>query len=177
LRDIISTIPNNIINIIISVIMFHALLSCTSVLQLVSAQEQTRLEAVTDQGTFKVQIIWTSNAIGSANMFEVHFFDPDTGNEIEDVKYDISVYREDKLEVQRPDQVSVVQEIFFEDVGSYEIRIDDVEDLGERTSIPIQVTPEFGINVLILSAAALSIGMLAARVNGNNLFRRTLNSS
>lgn len=175
LRDIISTIPNNIINIIISVIMFHALLSCTSVLQLVSAQEQTRLEAVTDQGTFKVQIIWTSNAIGSENMFEVHFFDPETGNEIEDVKYDISVYREDKLEVQRPDQVSVLQEIFFEDVGSYEIRIDDVEDLGERTSIPIQVTPEFGINVLILSAAALSIGMLAARVNGNNLFRRTLN--
>jgi hypothetical protein len=108
-------------------------------------------------------------------MFEVHFFDPETGNEIEDVKYDISVYREDKLEVQRPDQVSVLQEIFFEDVGSYEIRIDDVEDLGEHTSIPIQVTPEYGINVLILSAAALSIGMLAARVNGNNLFRRTLN--
>jgi len=155
--------------------MFHVLLSCTSVVQLVSAQEQTRLEAITDQGTFKVQIIWTSNAIGSANTFEVHFFDPDTGNEIEDVKYDISVYREDKLEIQRPDQVSVFQEIFFEDVGSYEIRIDDVEDLGERTSIPIQVTPEFGINVFILSAIALSIGMLAARVNGNNLFRRTLN--
>ena len=155
--------------------MFHGLLSCTSVFQLVSAQEQTQLEAFTDQGTFKVQIIWTSNAIGSANMFEVHFFDPDTGNEIEDVKYDISVCIEDKLEIHRPDQLSVFQEIFFEDVGSYEIRIDDVEDLGERATIPIQVTPEFGINVFILSAAALCIGMLAARVNGNNLFRRTIN--
>ncbi len=155
--------------------MFHALLSCTSIFQLVSAQEQTQLEAFTDQGTFKVRIIWTSNAIGSANMFEVHFFDPDTGNEIEDVKYDISVCREDKLEIHRPDQISVFQEIIFEDVGSYEIRIDDVEDLGERATIAIQVTPEFGINVFILSAAALSIGMLAARVNGNNLFRRTIN--
>ncbi len=155
--------------------MFHASLSCTSVLQLASAQEQTILEAITDQGTFKVQVIWTSNAIGNENIFEIHFFDPDTGNEIEDVKYDISIYREDKLEIHRPDQVSAFQEIFFEDVGSYEIRIDDVEDLGERTSISIQVTPEFGINVFILSAAALSIGMLAAWVNGNNLFRRTLN--
>ena len=155
--------------------MFHALLSCTSVLQLVSAQEQTRLEAVTDQGTFKVQIIWTSNAIGSANMFEVHFFDPDTGNEIEDVKYDISVYREEKLEIQRPDQVSVFQEIFFEDVGSYEIRIDDVEDLGERTSIPIQVTPEFGLELSVLYVIAVGIVMLAIRANSNNLFRHAIN--
>ena len=148
---------------------------CTSVFQLVSAQDQIRLEALTDQGTFRVEIIWTSNAIGSANMFEVHFFDPDTGNEIEDVKYDISICREDKLEIHRPDQLLVFQEILFEDVGSYEIRIDDVEDLGERATIPIQVTPECRINVFLLSAAALTIGILAARVNGNNLFRRTLN--
>jgi hypothetical protein len=175
LRDIILTIPNNIIDIIIRVIIFHALLSCTSGLQLVSAQEQIRLEAVTDQGTFKVQIIWTSNAIGSANMFEVHFFDLDTGSEIEDVKYDISVYREDKLEIQRPDQVSMFQEIFFEDVGSYEIRINDVEDLGERTTIPIQVTPEFGLELSILYVIAVGIGMLAVRANSNNLFRRATN--
>ncbi len=155
--------------------MFHALLSCTSVLQLVSAQEQTRLEAVTHQGTFKVQIIWTSNAIGNANMFEVHFFDPDTGDEIEDVKYDISVYREDKLEIHRPDQLSVFQEIFFEDVGSYEIRIDDVEDLGERTSIPIQVTPEFGLELSVLYVIAVGMVMLAVRANSNNLFRRAIN--
>ena len=167
--------PSIIINIIISVIMFHGLLFCTFVFQVVSAQEQTQLEAVTDQGTFKVQIIWTSNAIGSANMFEVHFFDPDTGNEIEDVKYDISVYREGKLEIQRPDQVSILQEIYFEDIGSYEIRIDDIEDLGERATIPIQVTPEFGLEVYLLYFIAVGIGMLAVRADSNNLFRRHIN--
>jgi hypothetical protein len=151
--------------------MIHGLLSCTFVFQLVSAQEQIRLEAVTDQGSFKVQLIWTSNAIGSANMFEVHFVDPDTSNEIEDVKYDISIYNEDKLEIERLDQVSTFQEFYFEDVGSYEIRIDDVEDLGEHTTIPIQVTPEFGLDETLLTAAILGAVLVTAVMSKNNLFR------
>jgi hypothetical protein len=153
--------------------MFYALLSCTSVFQLVSAQEQTRLEAVTDQGTFNVQIIWTSNTIGGSNMFEIHFIDSDTESEIEDVKYDISIYRDDRPEIQRLDQVSIFQEFFFEDVGSYEIRIDDIEDLGERTTIPIKVTPEFGLTTILLTAAILGVVVVSAiRSNNNNLFRQ-----
>ncbi|HEX2169449.1 MAG TPA: hypothetical protein VHF65_04045 [Nitrososphaera sp.] len=149
------------------------MLSCTSVFQLVSAQEQTRLEAVTDQGTFKVQIIWTSNAIGGSNMFEIHFIDSDTESEIEDVKYDISIYRDDQPEVQRLDQVSIFQEFFFEDVGSYEIRIDDIEDLGEHATIPIKVTPEFGHKTILLTAAILGVIVVSAiRSNNNNLFRQ-----
>jgi hypothetical protein len=146
-------------------------LLCTSVFQIVIAQEQIRLEALTDQGTFKVQIMWTSNELGSANVFEVHFIDPDTGIEIEDVKYDISIYKEDKLEVQRLDQVLMFQEFFFEDLGSYEIRIDDVEDLGERTTIPIQVTPEFGLDKILLTAATLGAVLVIAVRSNNNLFR------
>jgi hypothetical protein len=173
LNNIISTIPNIIINIIISVIMFHALLSCISVFQLVSAQEQTRLEAVTDQGTFKVQIIWTSNAIGDSNIFEIHFIDSDTESEIEDVKYDISIYRDDRPEIQRLDQISIFQEFFFEDVGSYEVRIDDIEDLGERATIPVKVTPEFGLKTILLAAAIVGIVVVSViRSNNNNLFRQ-----
>jgi hypothetical protein len=111
-------------------------------------------------------------------MFEIHFIDPDTGSEIEYIKYDISVYRDDKVvEVQRLDQVSMFQEFFFEDIGSYEIIIDDIEDLGEGATVPIQVTPEFNLKVFILSAAA--IGIIAVFVtrasNGNNLFRHPIN--
>jgi len=153
--------------------VFHALLLCSSVFDIVYAQEQVRLEAFTDQSTFRIQIIWTSNTIGSANAFEVHFEDPDTGEEIKDVKYDISIYREDKLEVQRLDQVSMFQEFSFEDIGSYEIRIDDVEDLGEHAAIPIQVTPEFGLDEIFLTAATLgAVLVIAIRSNNNNnLFR------
>lgn len=154
--------------IIINVILFF---------QPVSAQEQIRLEEVTDQGTFKVEIMWISNNIGSPNIFRIHFVDPDTGSEIEDIKYDISIYRDDMPKIQRLDQTSIFQEFLFEEVGSYEIRIDDIEDLGERATIPIQVTPEFQLKLFVLSAAAaaLSIAMFAARASGNNLFRQSIN--
>jgi hypothetical protein len=152
------------------------LLSSVLVFQPTTAQEQIRLEAVSDQGTFKVEIMWISNDIGTANEFEIHFVDPDTGSEIEDVMYDISIYRDANPEIQRSDQTSIFQEVFFEEVGSYEIRIDDIEDLGERAIIPIQVTPEFQLEMFVLVAAALSIGVLAARTsNGNNLFRHSIN--
>jgi hypothetical protein len=164
--------------IIITVIMSLALLSSILAFQPIYAQEQIRLEAVTDQGTFKVEIMWISNDIGSANMFEIHFVDPDTGSEIEDIKYDVSIYRDGRPEpeIQRLDQTSIFQEFFFEQVGSYEIRIDDIEDLGEWAIIPIQVTPEFQLKVFILAASALGMAMLAARAsNGNNLFRHQIN--
>ena len=164
-----------IIIIIIAVILSLALLLLgTLAFQLISAQEQISLEAVTDQGTFQVEITWISNDIGSANMFEIHFTDPDTGAEIEDIKYDISIYRDGRPEIQRLDQISIFQEFFFEEVGSYEIRIDNIDDLGEGGTVPIQVTPEFQHEVFVLSAMALGIAMLAARANGNNLFRHAI---
>jgi hypothetical protein len=152
------------------------LLSDNSDFQLASAQEHILLETVTDQGTFKVKVIWTSNTIGSSNIFEIHFIDPDTETEIEHTKYDISVYRDGMVEVQRLDQVSMFQEFFFGDEGSYVIRIENIEDLGERAIIPIQVTPEFGLDMFILSASALMIGMFAVWIHsGKNLFRRSIN--
>jgi hypothetical protein len=165
-----------IIIIIIIVLLSLALLSSILAFQPTAAQEQIRLEAVTEQGTFKVEIMWIPNDIGSANIFEIHFVDPDTGSEIEDIKYDISIYRDDRPEIQRLAQTSIFQEFFFEGVGSYKIRIDDIEDLGEGATVPIQVTPEFQLKVFVLSAAAVGIAMLAARAsNGNNLFRHPIN--
>ena len=104
-------------------------------------------------------------------MFEIHFIDSDTESEIEDIKYDISIYRDDRPQIQRLDQVSIFQEFFFEDVGSYEIRIDNIEDLGERATIPIKVTSEFGLKTILLTAAILGVVVVnAIRSNNNNLF-------
>ena len=174
-------LASTVIILLISVILFLALSSSILAFQPIHAQEeqQIRLEAVSNQGTFKVEIMWIPNDISSANMFEIHFVDPDTGIEIEDIKYDISIYRayRPEPEIQRLDQTSIFQQIFFEQVGSYEIRIDDIEDLGEWAIIPIQVTPEFQLKVLfILAASALGIAILVARAsNGNNLFKHSIN--
>ena len=164
--------------VIINLVMSLALFSSILTLQPITAQEQIRVEALTDQGSFKVEILWMPNDIGNVNKFEIHFIDPDTGSEIEDVKYDISIYKDGRPKIQRLDQVSISQEFFFEEVGSYEIRIDDIEDLGERVLVPIQVVPEFQPPVLALSAsAALGLAVLAAAAaaNGNYLFRHQIN--
>jgi hypothetical protein len=165
----------NIIIIIIILLSLTSLANLLALLQPVAAQEQISLEAVSDQSTFRVQITWTPSNIGSPNRFDIRFIDPDTGSEIEDIKYDISIYSGDdedsSPEMQRLDQMSTYQEFSFEEQGFYEIRIDDIDDLDEGVTIPIQVTPEFRLGLFLFSAAALSIAVIAARHNANNLFR------
>lgn len=136
-----------------------------------SAQEQIVLEASSDQKTFTVEITWTPDDIGSANKFDMRFIEPETGEEIEDVMYDFSIYKGGDREVVRRDQTATRQEFAFDEAGSYEVRIDDIEGLGERVAIPIQVTPEFPISGLALAATALGWTTLIARHNSKNLFR------
>jgi hypothetical protein len=161
--------------ITIIIILSFALLATLLAFPHVAAQEQIRLEALTDQGTFRVEIMWTPNDIGSANTFDIRFIDPDTDSEIEDVKYDISISREGRPDFQRLDQISTFQEFSFEEQGSYEIRIGNIEDLGEGVTIPIQVTPEFRLEVFFMFVAScLGAAVIAARRNGNNLFRPSI---
>jgi hypothetical protein len=166
---------HGIITVIVIILSFLVLASLLLALQPVAAQGQIRLEALSDQDTFRVEITWTPTNIGSPNRFDIHFIDPDTGIEIEDIKYDISIYSDDEPEIRRLDQVSTFQEFSFEEEGSYEIRIEDIEDLGEGVTIPIQVTPEFQLELFLFSAAALCVAVIAARRNGNNLFRQPMN--
>jgi hypothetical protein len=161
-------------NIIIIIILPLALLANLLALQSVAAQEQIRLEAISDQSTFRVEITWTPTNIGNPNRFDIRFIDPDTSSEIEDIKYDISIYSDDddgEPEMRWLDQMSTFQEFSFEEQGSYEIKIDDIDDLDEGVTIPIQVTPEFRLDLFLFSAAALGAAVIAARHNGNNLFR------
>lgn len=152
-----------------SAILAFALLASLLAGTQAAAQEQIMLEAASDQGTFTVEITWTPDDIGSANAFDIRFIEPETGEEIEDVVYDFSIYSGDERQVLRRDQTATRQEFAFGEPGSYEIRIDDIEGLGERAAVPIQVTPEFPAGALAL-AAALGAAVLAA-ARHNNLFR------
>ena len=132
------------------------------------AQEQITLKAGSDQGTFMVEITWTPEDIGSANVFDLHFIDPETGEEIEGVVYDISIYKEGDREILLRDQTATRQEFTFDNPGSYTIRIDNIEGLGERAAIPIQVTPEFPTQTVALAVVAFGAVVIAARLNSNN---------
>jgi hypothetical protein len=141
----------------------------------VLAQEQIVLEALSDQGTFSVEITWTPDDIGSANVFDIRFIEPETGEEVEEIVYDFSIYNDGSREVLRRDQTDTRQEFTFEEQGSYTIRIDDIESLGERVAIPIQVTPEFPLGALALIAVAFGAAALVARRHNNSLFRQPTN--
>lgn len=158
-------------NAILAFALLSSLLACNQA----AAQEQIVLEAASDQGTFMVEITWTPDDIGSANAFDIRFVEPETGEEIEDIIYDISIYSGGDREILRRDQTATRQEFTFDEPGSYEIRIDDIEGLGEGVAIPIQVTPEFPFRTLVLVAAALGGAVLVSRRYSNNLFRQSTN--
>lgn len=135
-----------------------------------TAQEQIFLEAPSDQGTFTIKIAWTPDDIGRKNSFEIGFVEPETREEIEDVLYDISVYRAGEREILLRDQTAILQEFIFDEPGSYEIRIDDIENLGERVIIPIQVTPEFQLGGPSIVLAAFGVAVIAMILNSKSLF-------
>jgi hypothetical protein len=143
------------------------------------AQEQIKLEAHSDNGTFLVDIMWMPNKIGQLNTFDLHFIDPETRIEIEDVKYGISLYTQDgKLELQRINQTTTQQKFSFGHAGSYILRIDNIEDLGENVTIPLQATPEFSFGkeglvmtmTTLVSTIIITTMIFSRRKNSNSLF-------
>jgi hypothetical protein len=134
------------------------------------AQEQLQLQATSDHGAFLVKITWTPDEMRKANKFDIMFIDPETGREIEDIAYDISIYNGNSLELQRTGQLVTHQEFSFSNAGSYTIRISNIDGLVENVSIPIQVTPEFPAGTLAISMTIIGMIIYAARRNSNSLF-------
>jgi hypothetical protein len=140
-----------------------------------AAQEQTKLQAKSDHGAFLVEIRWTRDDIGKANTFDIRFIEPETGREIEDVRYDIAMYRGDTRETQRTDQESPQQKFLFSEPGSFTMMIKNIDGLDENVSIPIQVTPEFPLGALAIAAPIIGAIIIIARRNSNTLFSQRAN--
>jgi uncharacterized protein DUF6941 len=153
-------------NVILAFALLTSLLAGTQA----AAQDQTTLQAASDQGTFMVEIKWTQNDLGRVNSFDIRFIEPETREEIEDITYDFSIYMGDHREILRRDQIATRQEFTFEKAGSYVISIDDIEGLDEEVSIPIRVTPEFPLGTIMTVAMAFGAVAIIARRNSNNLF-------
>jgi hypothetical protein len=173
------------LNIVIILVLVLAALGMTTTLllaaQTASAQRQQpppiMLEALSDQGTFRVEVAWTPADIGADNTFGIRFIEPETNIELEDIRYDILLFRGDNTvqQLRRIDQTSLQQKFRFEEPGTYRIMINDIDGLDESVTIPIKVTPEFPAGAAGLTAAT-TIGsailfFAAKRNSNNNLFR------
>ena len=174
------------LNIVIILVLVLAALGMTTTplllaAQTASAQQQPppiMLEALSDQGTFRVEMAWTPADIGADNTFGIRFIEPETNIELEDIRYDILLSRGDNTvqQLRRVDQTSLQQKFRFEEPGTYRIMINDIDGLDESVTIPIEVTPEFPAGAAALTAAttigaAAILFFAAKRSNNNNLFR------
>jgi hypothetical protein len=132
-----------------------------------SAQEQTRIEAVSEEGTFLIHVDWTPNDLESEHIFSLTFIEPETESVLEDIQYNFVVFKgEGDQMLRRVDQVSTQQEVRFDETGPHTIVIEDIEGLGENASFTIQVTPEFPLGALIPVVVGTLLVIFAVRSKG-----------
>jgi plastocyanin len=126
------------------------------------------LQGTSTNDKFKVEVNWMPNDISKENTFDIKFLDSKSGKEIKGVTYDIVLLTGNKklAETYRSAQTAAQQKYIFGDQGSYILNIDKINNSpAESVNIPIQVTPEFPVNVLALTAiAALSSTIISSRL-------------
>ena len=98
-----------------------------------------------NQSSFKAQIAWISNAIGSENTFSIKFLNTSSGEELQNVTYDIMLFNEENhlSESHRSNQQMANQKYVFPEPGLYTLKIDNIGNTTARIDLPIQVVPEF----------------------------------
>ena len=99
------------------------------------------LQGTSDDGVFKVMVDWKRNNISKENTFDLTFLESKSGVHIENVIYDIMLFKDDKhiTESHRSSQTAKQQKFVFTDQGSYTLRMENINKTGAGINIPIQV--------------------------------------
>lgn len=101
------------------------------------------LQGISDDGVFKVMVDWKQANINKENTFDLTFIDSNSGVRIENIIYDIMLFKDDQhiTESHRPDQTANQQKFVFPDQGSYTLRFEKINNTGAGIDIPFQVLP------------------------------------
>lgn len=99
------------------------------------------LQGTSDDGVFKVMVDWKRNNINKENTFDLTFLESKSGVHIENVIYDIMLFKDDKhiTESHRSSQTAKQQKFVFTDQGSYILRMENINKTGAGINIPILV--------------------------------------
>ena len=131
-----------------------------------------------NQSSFKAQIAWISNAIGSENTFALKFLNTSSGEEIQNITYDIMLFNEGNhlSESHRSNQQAASQKYVFPEPGLYTLKIDNIGNTTARIDLPIQVVPEFagaGLTTAIIAGLLVFVlFMVKFKMGGSGLFVR-----
>ena len=120
-----------------------------------------------NQSSFKAQISWIPNAIGSENTFGIKFLNSSSGEELQDVVYDVMLFNEGNhlSESHRSNQHAANQKYVFSEPGFYTLKIDNIGNTSSSIDLPMHVVPEFSseASAMILVGGLLAILLLIAR--------------
>jgi hypothetical protein len=120
-----------------------------------------------NQSTFNAQISWIPNAIGSENTFGIRFLNSSSGEELQNIVYDVMLFNEGNhlSESHRSNQHAASQKYVFSEPGFYTLKIDNIGNTSSSIDLPMQVVPEFSseASAMILLGGLLAILLLMAR--------------
>ena len=125
------------------------------------------LSSVSYGGQYVVDIYWKPNDISQQNDFDVFFYNSTNKDDPIIASYAITIMKGGipLASSVRADQIYTRQSYTFDEVGSYTIKIDNINGGEEGVQIPIQVTPEFPmVPVAILGLSVASI-IVVSRFN------------
>jgi hypothetical protein len=114
-----------------------------------------------NQSSFKAKISWIPNAIGSENTFGIRFLNSSSGEELQNIVYDVMLFNEGNhlSESHRSNQHAASQKYVFSEPGFYTLKIDNIGNTTSSIDLPMHVVPEFSSEA---SAMILVAGLLAA---------------
>ncbi|MCS6767243.1 MAG: hypothetical protein RMJ59_04360 [Candidatus Nitrosocaldus sp.] len=101
--------------------------------------------------------------------FRFVFKDPNTGEELKSVRYDVMLYDTHNEHVDRSHRSKTMRTMqvydgsFFTEQGTYTLLLTDVNDTGESVRFSITVVPEFPVGIAMVVGASLLIAVLMAR--------------
>ena len=120
-----------------------------------------------NQSSFKAQISWIPNSIGSENTFGIRFLNSSSGEELQNIIYDVMLFNEGNhlSESHRSNQHAASQKYVFSEPGFYTLKIDNIGNTSSSIDLPMQVVPEFSseASAMILVGGLLAILLLIAR--------------
>lgn len=120
-----------------------------------------------NQTIFRAQISWIPNTIGSENTFGIRFLNSSSGEELQNVVYDVMLFNEGNhlSESHRSNQHAASQKYIFPEPGFYTLKFDNIGNTSSSIDLPMQVVPEFSseASAMILVGGLLAILLLIAR--------------
>ena len=124
------------------------------------------------RGSVLVEIQWSPVEIDIEQdaFFKLTFKDPETGEVLDNVRYDIMFMDEEGnmiAETHRSAQSKDIQIYRFDKAGTYTLMLKNINDTGEDAMVSIKVVPEFPIAILLVMSIAMII-IVATRFRSVN---------